>query len=273
MFFIYLIIIFFIIGILAFTFWKILKKNKFELNYKENYILLAIFILLIISIDYFYNQIFIIITILFLFLILYYIIRTIKLKKYVPLKIIIFNILIYIISIISYLFIAYIRNDSGFDALGVAVVLYIKIMIYFILSCLLLIINIILSIIKSVKKSRRKYKNSKYKINYAIIIIYLFILIITAAIALGVKIHKNNRMKSQKEKVIIYLNKKYPEYDFKIISSTVSCYPTSSFECNDDFYDNEVLEKSTNIKFYVEVDFDTLGIISNEFEDIVKKIK
>lgn len=170
----YILFILVIIGIfIGFSFWKLIKHFKYEMNFKESLLfpisLLALtvicltdFSLLKTSFDY---RICTGILIYFLvLLILYYIIRSIKLRKYIPAKTIIYYTLMGFIFfwIVLYLLESSISNINGWDALGLAV-LYVVFCILFIV--LLILTNVILFLKKMIIKDKTNFNNINYKIS------------------------------------------------------------------------------------------------------------
>lgn len=165
------IILIIIIPLIGFGFYKALKHNNCELNFKES-LIYSICILLLTSmflIDYklikINTDVFMILIIyLLILLLIYYIIRTIKLKKYIPIKVIIGYTLISIASLIAYyIFLpSFTSNAYGLDI----IILY---LFYIVLAAsftsLLIVINIITLIIKLIIKTNLDYKNKHYKIS------------------------------------------------------------------------------------------------------------
>ena len=109
----------------------------------------------------------------------------------------------------------------------------------------------------------------KKKLYYILPIIIVLIVILVIVTIKCYHVYNTNK---QKEFVINYLNSEYPNYDFEIIETEKSCWPYTPFDC-EDIYVNEVLLKSHNIKFEVQVTRPKLSVYYDEFEDIYAEIK
>ena len=207
--------------LIVFIFLKFIKHHNYELNYKESliYSIPVIILTMLELIDYSVinqtlNWIFLIVTISFflILLIIYYILRFIKLKKYIPFKSIIGYLLISITNLII-LFnfpVNKLSNINGWDMLLV-IVSYILISIIYIV--ILLIINIIFLIIRLITKTNDNYNNIEYKISkfsYLNIFIVVLLLIILIFIINNYNACQYDKLvEKQKTIVINYLNKEY----------------------------------------------------------------
>lgn len=81
-------------------------------------------------------------------------------------------------------------------------------------------INIIILIIKFIKKDNVNFKNLNYKIDNIVFVNGLLMVLMFFTV-LGIDYYNegnyNKMIAKQKDKVIYYLNKKYPNYEFEII--------------------------------------------------------
>ncbi len=170
----YIIIILVLLALLLeFVFFRLIKHYNYELNYKESLLYsIPILIITIFSLtDYSvirqnlrWDYLIIIVSYFLIILIIYYILRFIKNKKYIPCKSIIGYVLMSIINLMILFNFPTNKliNISGWDILGLFLG-YILVSIIFIV--LLLIINIIFLIIKLATKTDNNYTNIKYKIS------------------------------------------------------------------------------------------------------------
>ena len=271
-----------IIGIMGgFGFWKIIKHFKYELNFNESLLFsisilaltilcLADFSLTKISVGWEFALIIIIYFL--LLLILYYIIRSLKLKKYIPLKAIVGYILISVVNIvILFNMLDKTSNIGGLDALALFII---YVIIYAIYIILLLLINTIIFIIKLIKKNNIIYKNQNYRISkYSFINIALIILVIGLIFVIDYyNEHNYNKMlKTQKEIVINYLSKEYPTYEFEITNiyeEKVDCW---MFGCRTPVIRNDIVNKTINRNFSIDVKKEDLTIYDDGFKSIFEE--
>lgn len=279
----YVVCVLIVVGILlGFGWWKLIGHYNYELNFKESLIYsFPILILTILGlVDYSIIrknlgwEISICIASYFvIMLIIYYITRFIKLKKYIPAKSIIGYVVLSVINLVI-LFILLENypssNIDGWDALG----LY---FFYILLSCsfivLLLLINAILIVIKVIKKNNPDYNNCKYKISKCSYI-NIFIIILLIGIIFGIDYYngyKSNRLlQKQRDIVIKYLNKEYPNYNFEIINIYETDINCSFLFCNTPGYKNEIRNIELNEYFNLYIKKSDLTIYEDEFKEIVE---
>ncbi len=279
----YIILILIMIGILVgFVFYKLIKYCKYELHFKES-VLYSIQILIISVfglIDYSlikqnlrWNYLTAIAIYFLIILFIYYILRFIKLKKFIPFK----SIISYILMTVANLVILFnfftneLSNISGWNILGV-ILSYILIDTIFIV--LLLTLNIIFSIIKLATKTDTNYNNVQYKISK---FSYLNIFAIILLIILIFMINYYNRyqydklVEKQKITVINYLNKEYPNYEFEIIDTKeigINCW---MFGCKEQAFDNNILNKDYNCYFSIYIRKEDLTIYDDHFKEIINE--
>lgn len=279
--YVYMILIF--IGILGgFGFWKLLKHYNYELNFKESLIypfsILILTIICLVDFDlmqiYIKCEILIIIVIYFLALLsIYYIMRSIKLKKYVPMKTVIGYILISIINLVILLSLLS-KSPSYIDGWSTLALYLIHIALSIIFIASLLSINIIVFIIKSIKKDNINYKNIDYKVSkFSFLNISITMLLIGLIFGINNynKYNYNKLIEKQKEIVINYLNKEYSNYEFEIIKTyetKVNCW---MFGCRTSVFRNEIETKELNKNFIIDVKKEGLTIYEDEFKKIIEE--
>lgn len=278
----YVVCILIVIGILGLVGgWKLINHFNYELNYKESLLFpISILILTILClVDFSFIQIYvgwefsISIVIYFLaLLILYYIIRSIKLKKYIPLKSIIGYILMSVINLVV-LFIILVNSTSnidGWDALGLLLIYIVLLGAYLIL---LLLINIAISIIKIIRKDEINYKNIGYKIS-KFCFINLSAIILMIGLIFGIDYYNeynhNKMIEKQKDVAEKYLKENYSKYKFEIINSYETGVICWMFGCGATVLKVEVRNIDFNKNFSIMVNKD-LTIYEDEFKEIVEK--
>ena len=278
----YIILIF--LGLLiGFGFWKFIKHYNYELNYKESLIYsIPVLMLTILGlIDYSVikqdlSLIFFItiISYFLLLLIFYYILRFIKLKKYIPFKSIIGYILISIINLVVLFNFPtnQLSNINGWDMVGI-IVAYILFSIIYI--AILLIINIIFLIIRLITKTNNNYNNIEYKISKLsylnIFIIVLLLIFLIFMINYYNDYQYDKIIEKQKDIVIEYLNKEYPNYEFKIIDTKEMGLDCFMFGCSKQVFDNNILNKDFNRYFSIYVTKENLTIYEDKFQEIINE--
>lgn len=262
------------------VFNKIIKHYNYELNFKESILYSSLILIIsfwiltnfkvtssnlwlyyLIGLGSYY----------LLLLIIYYILRFRKLKKYIPFKAIVGYLLISII----YLVILFnfptskLSNINGWDMLGVFL-FYILISVLHIFS--LLIINFIFLIINHYSKEDNNYNNIKYKISkFNFINIFIIILLIVQILMINYyNTYKYKELiEEQKNVVINYLKKEYPNYEFAIIDikeEGINCW----IGCRDQAFKNKILNKETNNYFNIYVEKENLTIYEDEFKSIIE---
>lgn len=278
----YVVCILVVIGILGLFYgWKLIQHFNYELNYKESF-LFSISILILISLclfDFSFIQIHvdlkfsIIIVIYFLsLLILYYITRSIKLKKYIPLKSIIYYILISFINL-TVLFIIitkFTSNIDGSDALGLFAIYILLNAAYFII---LIHINILIWIIKTLRKDEINYKNTSYKISkFCFINFIAIVLIIELVFSIDYFNAYNHKKMNYKQKNIAerYLKDKYSKYKFEIINSYEEKVDCWMFGCNTTVLKVDFKNIDFDKNFSIMVNKD-LSIYDDGFKKIYKE--
>lgn len=280
-----ILILVFLALLIGFIFWKFIKYYNYELNYKES--LLYSIPILIISIfgliDYSvirqnlrWDYLIIIVSYFLIILLIYYILRFIKIKKYISCKSIIGYVIMSIVNLMVLLNFPTnkLSNISGWDMLELFLV-YLIISIIFIV--LLLIINIVFLTIKLATKNDNNFKNIKYKISkFSYINIFTIILLIIIVFMINsYNVYKYDKLiEEQKIVVINYLNKKYPNYEFEIIDTIepeINCW---MFGCKEQAFNNKILNKDSNRYFSILVKKEDLTIYEDEFQEIInEKIK
>lgn len=282
----YIILIFVFLALLiGFVFFRFIKHYNYELNYKES-LLYSVPILVITIfglIDYSvirqnlrWDYLIIIVSYFLIILIIYYILRFIKNKKYIPCKSIIGYVLLSIINlVILFIFPANkLSNISGWDMLGLFLG-YILVSIIFIV--LLLITNIIFLIIRLATKTNNNYNNIKYKISkFSYINIFTVILLIILIFIINYynAYQYDKLIEEQKIIVINYLNKEYPNYEFEIIDTTEKGINCWMLGCKEQAFNNNILNKDSNHYFSILVKKEDLTIYEDEFQEIInEKIK
>lgn len=270
-----------LILIIGFGFLKLIKKDNYELNFKESllyHIQMVILILVclvdvtLIKINIRWSYVSFIVPCLSIY---YYIIRSIKLKKYIPIKVIISYIIISIIDllILFNINLTSMSNIDGWDFLGLYLIYLIFCIGY---VSLLLLINIIIFVIKSIKKDNKNYRNIDYKLGKVILINFIITILIIGLIY-GIDSYNNHNYKKlieeQKILVIDYLNKEYPEYDFDIINVYEEKVGGWGFGSGTPVFKNEIETKSLNKNFFVDVRKENLTIYNDDFKEIYKNIK
>jgi len=259
--------------------YKNAKSNNFDLKYKENVLfIIPTFILIftcLFNFEYYQTKLALKIPLLiFVFfviiLIIYYVVRVIVLKKYIPLKIILFDIInnlliLYIIYMMADKVTSNIDGENYFELL----------VLYFIVSLLyvsvLLLINIIVLIVKSIKKDHLNYNNKNYSIikmsilNIAMCIMTLLFIIFVDKLNLN---SYNKLLLKQKSIVNSYLKSEYSEYSFKIIDSYKTKTDCYMFGCKTNVIRNEILNFEYNKQFSIDVIINNLQIKDDEFKKI-----
>ena len=259
--------------------YKNAKSNNFDLKYKENVLfIIPTFILIftcLFNFEYYQTKLALKIPLLiFVFfviiLIIYYVVRVIVLKKYIPLKIILFDIInnlliLYIIYMMADKVTSNIDGENYFELL----------VLYFIVSLLyvsvLLLINIIVFIVKSIKKDHLNYNNKNYSIikmsilNIAMCIMTLLFIIFVDKLNLN---SYNKLLLKQKSIVNSYLKSEYSEYSFKIIDSYKTKTDCYMFGCKTNVIRNEILNFEYNKQFSIDVIINNLQIKDDEFKKI-----
>lgn len=253
-----------IVILIIYLLYKNAKSNNFDLKYKENVLfIIPTFILIftcLFNFEYYQTKIALKIPLLiFVFfviiLIIYYVVRIIVLKKYIPLKIILFNIInnlliLYIIYMMADKVTSNIDGENYFELL----------VLYFIVSLLyvlvLLLINIIVFIVKSIKKNHLNYNNKNYSI-IKMSILNIAMCIMTSLFIIFIdKLNLNSYNKlllKQKSIVNSYLKSEYSEYSFKIIDSYKTKTDCYMFGCKTNVIRNEILNFEYNKQFNIDV--------------------
>lgn len=268
-----------IVILIIYLLYKNAKSNNFDLKYKENVLfIIPTFILIftcLFNFEYYQTKIALKIPLLiFVFfviiLIIYYVVRIIVLKKYIPLKIILFDIInnllmLYIIYMMADKVTSNIDGENYFELL----------VLYFIVSLLyvsvLLLINIIVFIVKSIKKNHLNYNNKNYSIikmfilNIAMCIMTSFFIIFVDKLNLN---SYNKLLLKQKSIVNSYLKSEYSEYSFKIIDSYKTKTDCYMFGCKTNVIRNEILNFEYNKQFSIDVIINDLQIKDDEFKKI-----
>lgn len=268
-----------IVILIIYLLYKNAKSNSFDLKYKENVLfIIPTFILIftcLFNFEYYQAKIVLEIPLLiFVFfviiLIIYYVVRIIVLKKYIPLKIILFNIInnllmLYIIYIMADKVTSNIDEENYFELL----------VLYFIVSLLyvsvLLLINIIVFIVKSIKKNHVNYNNKNYSIIKMSILNIVMCIMTSLFIIFIDKLNLNSYNKlllKQKSIVNSYLKSEYSEYNFKIIDSYKTKTDCYMFGCNTNVIRNEILNFEYNKQFSIDVIIKDLQIKDDEFKKI-----
>lgn len=268
-----------IVILIIYLLCKNAKSNNFDLKYKENVLfIIPTFILIftcLFNFEYYQTKIALEIPLLIfaffvIILVIYYVVRIIVLKKYIPLKIILFNIInnlliLYIIYMMADKVTSNIDGENYFELL----------VLYFIVSLLyvsvLLLINIIVFIVKSIKKNHLNYNNKNYSI-IKMSILYIAMCIMTSLFIIFVdKLNLNSYNKlllKQKSIVNSYLKSEYSEYSFKIIDSYKTKTDCYMFGCKTNVIRNEILNFEYNKQFNIDVIIKDLQIKDDEFKKI-----
>ena len=268
-----------IVILIIYLLYKNAKRNNFDLKYKENVLfIIPTFILIftcLFNFEYYQIKIALEIPLLIfaffvIILIIYYVVRIIALKKYIPLKIILFNIInnllmLYIIYMMANKVTSNIDGENYFELL----------VLYFIVSLLyvsvLLLINIIVFIVKSIKKSHLNYNNKNYSIIKISILNIAMCIMASLFIIFIDKLNLNSYNKlllRQKSIVNSYLKSEYSEYSFKIIDSYKTKTDCYMFGCNTNVIRNEILNFEYNKQFSIDVIIKDLQIKDDEFKKI-----
>lgn len=281
----YILFILVIIGIfIGFSFWKLIKHFKYEMNFKESLlfpisilaltvICLTDFSLLKTSFDY---RICTGILIYFLvLLILYYIIRSIKLKKYIPVKAIIYYTFMGFIFLwaVLYLLESPVSNINGWDALGLAV-LYVVFCILFI--GLLILMNVIIFLKKIIIKDKTNFNNINYKISkfsYLGIVMAIAMIELYYNISYYNELNYNKMLEHQKEIVLDYLDNEYPEYKFVITNTYESKVDCWMFGCKTPVIRNDIVNETIHRKFSIDVKKEDLTIYVDGFKTVLEEWK
>lgn len=268
-----------IVILIIYLLYKNAKSNNFDLKYKENVLfIIPTFILIftcLFNFEYYQTKIALKIPLLiFVFfviiLIIYYVVRIVVLKKYIPLKIILFNIInnlliLYIIYMMADKVTSNIDGENYFELL----------VLYFIVSLLyvsvLLLINIIVFIVKSIKKNHLYYNNKNYGI-IKMSILNIAMCIMTSLFIIFIdKLNLNSYNKlllKQKSIINSYLKSEYSEYSFKIIDSYKTKTDCYMFGCKTNVIRNEILNFEYNKQFNIDVIIKDLQIKDDEFKKI-----
>jgi len=279
----YVILILVIIGLLGgLCFLRTIKNHNYELNFKESLLfpillLILTFICLfdfkLLNINFDFRVCFVIVIYFLILLLIYYILRSIKHKKYVPCKVIVGYIVICVINLIIlfYLLDSSFSNINGWDALALYIIFIVISIMYFIL---LLLVNFIIFVIKSIKKENMSYSNVNYKISkFSFVSLFITFLIIVGVLIVNYynELNYNRLIEKQKEVVLDYLNKEYPNYSFEIIS-TYETRVDCSFICRTPAFKNEIRVKELGDYIIVNVKKEDLTIYEDNFEEILKDI-
>lgn len=268
-----------IVILIIYLLYKNAKSNNFDLKYKENVLfIIPTFILIftcLFNFEYYQTKIALEIPLLIfaffvIILVIYYVVRVIVLKKYIPLKIILFDIInnlliLYIIYMMADKVTSNIDGENYFELL----------VLYFIISLLyvsvLLLINIIVFILKSIKKDHLNYNNKNYSIikmsifNIAMCIMTSLFIIFVDKLNLN---SYNKLLLKQKSIVNSYLKSEYSEYSFKIIDSYKTKTDCYMFGCKTNVIRNEILNFEYNKQFSIDVIINDLQIKDDEFKKI-----
>ena len=215
-------VVLFLMILSIYLFYSCVKCNNYELNFKES-IFYSIFILIVTScilLQFINFNLVVLYNIYFYFFILllaYYIVRYVKLKKYIPIKVIVGYLLIDIITLITFWNIEeVIKHIDGLKFIGLFFV-YIVLFTIFIIS--LVLVNLVIFIIKIIKNDTTNYKNINYKIS-KLNFINIFILILLIGLILEIEHYienDNNKLLQESKKVVTnYLDKDYLNYDFEM---------------------------------------------------------
>lgn len=177
---------FFIICVFCgYLFYKLIQHFNYELHFKEAIILpLSLFIILLVNAleifekfnlyKLFAESIFGLLIVLYFFILMliYYITRTIKLKKYIPSEVITSSIIVAIICIFTML------GIQPFEMWDDLAFIFFYILAWIIYIGLLIIFNLMVFIINALKMVDDDYKNEKYKISISsFICIFIIILL------------------------------------------------------------------------------------------------
>lgn len=270
---------FIIIGtiiLIYYIFFKSAKKSNFELNFKESILfilstmsqitlILEKEITIALNLNKDFMTVFSIS--LQLLLVIYYIIRSIKLKKYTPIK----SIISYIImTIATFLCSGFVCNNV--ECLNLyAIFVMITLVQNLIFIGLLLLINIIISGIAKIKKEKVD-NNTNYKIitpffiNIVILIIFIYSL-------LGINIYINFQNQKQSDIVLDYLNTKYPDYYFEIIEIDTYRDKGGKYNYDGEVYINNIKNNMDDKIYEIVVKKEDLTICYDSFEVMYEKKK
>ncbi len=268
----YYMVLFLLLIIGVIVLFKVLKHYNYELFFKESIFynllqLIITFYLLSSLINKSFTMIFSIYFYFFILLLIYYVARYIKLKKYIPIKIIVGYILIDIIILLIIFYIEY--SVEYIDKLAYIVLFYINILFFAIYIAMLIFINIIILIIKTIKKDNKNYKNNNYKMSRLCFInILVFMTLVGLIIGINYYIiqYNNQLVEKSREKVIEYIEESYPNYDFRIVSVSEIDDDCWMFGCKTHAFQYEVTSKELEISFNIYVRKDDLSIYKDEFE-------
>ncbi len=280
----YVILILVIIGLFGgLCFLRIIKNHNYELNFKESllysillliltFIFLFDFKLLNINLDF--RVCYVIVIYFLILLLIYYILRSIKHKKYIPYKVLIGYIIISVVNLIILfnLLNAGTSKINGWDALGLFII-YIAISITYI--ALLVLINFIIFIIKSIKKEETSFNNISYKISKFILVnLFITLLIIIGVLVINYfnELNYNKLVEKQREIVIDYLSKEYSNYSFEIIDTYETKVDCDFLVCRTPAFINEIRVKEYNKNFNIIVKRENLTIYEDRFKKILNNI-
>lgn len=271
-----------IIGIICgFVFYKIIKHFNYELYFNESLLstiptlILTVYCLVdfsLLNIDFDVRIVIGIVVYFLALLLLYYFIRSIKLKKYIPFKTTISYILI---SIITLAFMGFLldktTNIDGWGALGLAIIYF---LVYGIFIATLLLQNISIFIIELFSKNKQKYKNVNYKFNkFSYISMFATILII--GLIFGIDYYNeynyNKLIKKQTDIVREYLKQSYPDYEFNFLDIYEVKVDCGYKVCMTPVFRNEIEITSSYQTFIIEVKKEDLTIYKDEFKEIVEE--
>ncbi len=255
----------------VFAFWKKMKYYNYELNNNESILFsISILITFLNSILEFAGGILAIKTITYLLgmLIFYYIIRSLKLKKYIPLK----SIIVYLLTTIIIFGILFLVKPAIQNDEFALLLLFIIPIIFFCLYLItLLVINLTIWIIKTLKKDEMSYRNKGYKVGKS-----CFVSLSTVTLILSLiffinfyEYNYNKKVEKQSQIVIDYLNKEYPNQDFEIIDTFKTYIDCDTLDCNNiPIMRNEIFSKTFNKNFTIDVLIDNLTIYDDGFKKI-----
>lgn len=266
----YTVLILVILGIVGGVgFWKLIRHFNYELHFWESLLFLIPVLVLVIFCLVDFDLIHVvnpdfrfgmgIITYFGAILIIYYIARSVKLKKYVPMKIIILYIVIGVVSwqILSMAISA--SHMGGWGALGLFVYCSMYYVAYVGALC---VINLVIWIVNCIRQEKKSFRNVKYQINKISYLNILIMLMLIGAV-FGVKQYNDRNyqrmLEDQKEVVVEFLREKYPDYEFEIERSydvEVDCTEW----CSTSVIRNEVVDRLTGQQFYVDVRIDSLEV-------------
>lgn len=271
--------------------YKIIKHYNYELNFKESILFCIASIILnvwyLIDKDIFKVKIGTYLLILYFYLIIlliiYYVIRSKKLKVYVPSKIILNYIFMSVVNlVIIFNLVPSLQNvefnewdgllSSFFIFMG-----YIAILGMFIFA--ILYINMWINTVNSNKNKQSIYdENINYKLNNFYLINVFYIVSIILSIY-GINFYNGYILKryfDSEEKVVQrYLQNQHNNYNFKILETSkikVNCGSETSI-CSTKAIRNKIKETTTNQEFYVYVLHEDMSIYADEFNEISNHYK